>query len=80
MFFLARRFIWEQEKEKKKSLEVKLVDYSPLPTASPKTQILCKWASETSGGDKLGIFKYGANASKLGKGGLYCSNLLQLGF
>lgn len=38
VFFLAWRFIWEQGKEGKRSLQVKLVYYSSLPTAGPKNK------------------------------------------
>ena len=51
-------YLRTRKREKKKSLQVKFVDYS-FPTASPKRQILCKWTFDKSQSDKPGVFKYG---------------------
>lgn len=65
--FLLEGLFGNKKKRGKISLQVKLVDSSPLPTASPKRQILWKEASERSQSDKPGAFNYGDNASQLRK-------------
>lgn len=57
-------YLGTRQRKKKVSGSL-LVDYSPLPTASPKRQILFKWPFARSSSDRPGIFKCRVNASKL---------------